>query len=497
MTVWEVNSKKISFLPLKDDISADVVVIGGGITGLTAAYLLNKRGKNVVVLEGDVISNSATAKSSAQLTVQTDYSFHKTNTSYNSQTLKLIVQSRVKAIELIEAISGLFQSDFKRVSSYYYSENDEKEIEEEYKYAVMAGLDVSLKDDIPVPFNVKKALEFKQDAIFNPVKYLYGLSGYLTNNGFCRIYENSRVIEITENKIVKTDKGSVKAKDIIFATHYPIFFNAHQTLAYPYRSYIIAARVNNNLGDESFWDTSDPYFYFRTYSSEGKKWLILGGADHKTGHTDKNAYLKLDEFLEKHFSPVSIDFRWSNQYYEPADGLPYIGKSLSGNEYIATGYSGVGLVYGTVAAMVITDEITGIKNKASEVYKTTRINILSSAGKFIKENATVAATYVKDLFLSEDLKTEDLLSGEGKIIKKDGKHYAIAKNDKNEVIALSAVCPHLKCLVQWNAQEKTWDCPCHGSRFTIEGKVITGPSVSDLSVAYKLEMQETIKPQND
>lgn len=485
MTVWEVGSLKDSYAPLTGDISADVVIIGAGITGLTLAYLLSNQVKKVVVLEADIISNSATAKSSAQLTVQSDYSFYKTYSSYNSETVRLVAESRQKAIGLIESVSGLFDCDFKRVSSYYYSETGVNEIEEEYKYSLLAGLNVELKDEIPLPFQVKRALEFKDDAIFNPVKYLYGLAKHLTAKGNVSIYEKSRVTEVTENKIVKTDRGIVKTNDIVFATHYPVFFNVHQTLAYPYRSYVIAARVKDQLPHNSFWDTSDPYFYMRRYSAEGKTWLILGGADHKTGHTESDAFTKLENFLEKHFIPESVDFRWSSQFYEPADGLPYIGKSFSGNEYIATGYSGVGLVYGTMAAMIISDEIGKIKNKWSDLYKARRVNFLPATGKFLKENVSVAAQYVKDLFLDKDIKTDNLIQGEGKIIKNDGKHYAVAKNTDGEVIAVTAVCPHLKCLVQWNSQEKTWDCPCHGSRFTIEGKLITGPAVKDLVIAYR------------
>jgi glycine/D-amino acid oxidase-like deaminating enzyme/nitrite reductase/ring-hydroxylating ferredoxin subunit len=496
MTVWEIDSKKDNYPVLSENVSADVVIVGAGITGLTLAYLLSQQGRNTVVLEAGAISGSATAKSSAQLTVQTDYSFQKTYSHYNPETLKLVASSRVEAIDLIESISAFFDCNFKRVSSFYYSETNAGEIEEEYKYARMIGLDVQIRDEITLPLKIKKALEFKHDAIFNPVKYLYGLAAYITKNNNCKIYENSRVIETTAAKIVKTATGSVKANHIVFATHYPVFFNIHQTLAYPYRSYVIAARVNNILTDDSFWDTSDPYYYMRSYSAEGKSWLILGGADHKTGHTRPDAYKTLENYLQKHFYPISVDYRWSNQYYEPADGLPYIGKNVTGDEYIATGYSGVGLVYGTVAAMVLNNEISGIKNSYAEIYKARRLNILPSAGKFIKENVNVAAHYMKDLFLDEDLRADDLITGQGKVIKKGGKHYAIAKNDEDEVFAVSAVCPHLKCLVQWNTLDKTWDCPCHGSRFTIEGKIITGPAVHDLSIAYRKKMDENTKPQS-
>ncbi|NJK87733.1 MAG: FAD-dependent oxidoreductase [Bacteroidales bacterium] len=330
-------------------------------------------------------------------------------------------------------------------------------------------------------------MEFKQDAIFNPVKYLYGLASHLMSEGNCRIFENSRVIEIDEKKTVKTASGSVKGKDIVFATHYPIFFNVHQTLAYPFRSYIVAARVNNLLTDDSFWDTSDPYHYMRSYSSNGKRWLILGGADHKTGHTEITAYEELEKYLNKHFSVETIDYKWSNQYYEPADGLPYIGKNLTGNEYIATGYSGVGLVYGTLAAMIISDEITKSKNPWAELYKTQRINLVPSAQKFIKENLSVASHYLKDLFLDEDLEAENLIKGE-ESNQKNGKHYAVVTHENNEVIALNAACSHLKCLVQWNALEKTWDCPCHGSRFSTE-VMFNRTGSKNLTIAYRKKFE--------
>jgi glycine/D-amino acid oxidase-like deaminating enzyme/nitrite reductase/ring-hydroxylating ferredoxin subunit len=481
--LWNLSSKKTIFPQLYGDIETDVLVVGAGITGLTAAYLLANEGRDVVVVEATSITNTATSKSSAHLTTASDFNYDSLKSKYDLETCTAVASSRKFAISFIETLSKKFECGFKYVSGYLYAE-DEKDVDYLYKekeIASKAGLDVYTASVLKLPFKIAGAIEFKNQAIFNPSEYLTGIASFLNDKSNCRIYENSRVINREENKVF-TEFGTIKAKTGVYATHYPIFFELHQTLAYPYRSYILAAKVQEDIGDELYWDTYDPYFYTRSYEKNGEKWIIVGGADHKTGKTSLNPYEKLETYLNLRYTVKSIDFQWSNQFYEPADGLPYIGKSSSGNEYIATGYSGNGLTNGTIAGYIISQEVMGLKEKLwNGIFDSKRFNVLASAGKFFKENVDVAKHYVMDRFSSKNRDAIETMGvGEGAIIEENDEKIAVSVDNQGNFNCVKANCTHLNCLVSWNYLEKSWDCPCHGSRFKPDGSVITGPAVKNL-----------------
>jgi glycine/D-amino acid oxidase-like deaminating enzyme/nitrite reductase/ring-hydroxylating ferredoxin subunit len=481
--IWNANQRKISFPQLYGEIETDVLVIGAGITGLTAAYLLATEGKMVAVVEAGSINNSATAKSSAHLTTESDFSYQELRSKYNIDTCAAVAASRKFAISFIENLSKKFDCDFKYVSGFLYAE-DSKDVDylaKEKEIATNAGLDVYNASGLKLPFNVAGVIEFKNQAIFNPTLYLYGIAEHLYGLPNCKVFENSRVVD-KDDEAVYTQYGSIRAKTVVYATHYPIFFDLHQTLAYPYRSYIIAARVQEDIGDDVYWDTFEPYFYTRSYVINGQKYLIVGGADHKTGANISDPYEMLESYLRLRYHVESIDFRWSNQYYEPADGLPYIGRNSKGNEYIATGYFGDGLTNGTIAAYSISQEIMGLQEKLwNGIFDSKRFNVIASANKFIKENADVAKHYIMDRFATKNRDIIDMLSpGEGAVIDENNEKIAVSVDDQGNFNCVKANCTHLNCLVAWNTNEKTWDCPCHGSRFMADGTVVTGPAVKNL-----------------
>lgn len=500
-TIWDQPAgKKRQFPVLKEDFDADVVIIGGGITGLLTAYLLEKSGNRVVLLEADTIGDGTTAYSSCHLTTDIDFEYRNVSASFNEETAKLVADSRVAGINLIEKIAKAHNivCGFKRVDGYLYTENKEDvtSIKEEASYASKAGLDVSLTAKVPLPFETLQGLVFHQQAEFNALQFIIGLADVLSKTS-CKIFENSRVTGLVEKDGfcgVQTERGSIHAKHVVVAAHLPAFSHVLQTMAAPYRSYMMAVTLKEEHYPKGlFWDTADPYHYTRTYTHDAGQWLVVGGADHKTGvvETTEQSYEALEKYVRERYAVNEITHRWSAQFYEPVDGLPYIGRNpFSKNIFIATGFSGDGLVYGATASMIISDLIMEKANKWSGIFDPTRFNPLASAKEFIKENSDVLKHFVKDRFVAEDLDLKDVKIGEGKIIEKDGEKLAVARDSNNEVYVLSPVCTHLKCFVKWNSSEKSWDCPCHGSRFSINGEVITGPAIDPLE---NLGVEKNIK----
>lgn len=269
------------------------------------------------------------------------------------------------------------------------------------------------------------------------------------------------------------------------ATHLPLFFNVLQTVAAPYLSYMMAARIKSpEYPVGLFWDTAEPYHYTRYYRHNNQSYVVVGGEDHKTGHVTntEERYENLEKYIRERFDIEEVEYKWSAQYYEPADGLPYIGKSPFSNDmYVATGFSGDGLVYGTIAGIIISDMIGEKENAWLKAYNSTRFTPAASAADFIKENADVAKQFVKDRLISDPVDVSEVQVGEGKIVKINGEKMAVSRDENYELHAVSPVCTHMKCFVHWNKSEKSWDCPCHGSRFSMEGEVIYGPAVKDLA----------------
>ncbi|HXA02274.1 MAG TPA: FAD-dependent oxidoreductase, partial [Cytophagaceae bacterium] len=358
--------------------------------------------------------------------------------------------------------------------------------------ASLAGLNVSLTDDLPLPFGVKKALRFENQAQFNAQKYLNGLARSLREKG-CQIFENSLVNHVEEKDDyfwVRTASATVKAKSLVMATHIPVFFNVLQAVVAPYRSYVMAAKLRSgNYPEGLFWDTAKPYHYIRTYQGDEVKYLVVGGEDHKTGHGENSEenFQRLEKYIRERFDVEEISYRWSGQYYEPADGLPYVGRSpFSKKAYVATGFSGDGLVYGTIAGLIIADLITGKENKWLEAYDSTRFTPAVSVYDFIKENSDVVKHYLGDRIRADAQEFSDVKDGEGKIVTLGGQKIAAARDENGELHACSPACTHMGCFVKWNNSEKTWDCPCHGSRFNNNGEVIYGPAVTSLK---KIEVE--------
>jgi glycine/D-amino acid oxidase-like deaminating enzyme/nitrite reductase/ring-hydroxylating ferredoxin subunit len=491
-SIWIATAVNSDFPALQRELSVDVTIVGGGITGLTAAMLLTESGKKVAVLEAAEVGSGTTGNSTGNLYSLLSSRLHTIRQKWDERTMAAVAASRASAIDLIEDTTRKRQLDggFHRRAWHFYtvsgaSSQDDEQITNEYEAARIAGLNVKWTQSLPLPFGISKALRIENQAQFHPLNYVRGLAHSISSDR-CQIFEHSKAIEIDEaNCVVKTERGQIESDKIILATHTPKGFNLVQAQMEVYREYGIAGRlIDDNYPEGIFWGLGRMRHSIRSLDVHPEKYLIVVGGEHKTGNEEdtRRYYDELEQFTRSHFKIGSIHSKWSAQQYRPADKLPYIGKTAgSPNVYIATGFSSDGLTYGAVAAMIITDQILGRENSWTEFYSPTRFTPVKSAKGFLAENVNVAKHFAKDYLTDAHIKPLDAIApGEGALVKIGGEKVALYRDENYGPIALSPVCPHLKCIVHWNNAEKTWDCPCHGSRFRADGSVIEGPAIAAL-----------------
>lgn len=494
-SIWHSFSAPTNFPRLQEDIEVDVAIIGGGITGITAAQLLSEAGLSVAVLEARKVGGGTTSHSTGNLYFTIDQVLSSLQSKYDNQVIRDVVTSRQEALELIsnnvERLS--IDCDFQRVPWILYSESAKHndKIDQELETAKEAGVVMEPAEKTDIPFHVERGVRVGGQAQFNPMRYVQGLAMSIESPR-CRIFENTRVTRVEEKDdvvILDTLNHSIRAKNCLEATHTPKGVEVqYHTVLGPYREYGVAAKLAAGTYPEGiFWGFyhNGEKISFRSYKRGEDQYIMAIGQPHKVGQADNNQkhLEKLEIFLKDHFEISQITHRWGGQHYKPADKLPYIGKKKDGsNIYVATGFSTDGLVYGTLSAMLIRDQITNKTNPYSERYAASRFTPLKSAKDFVKENINVAVQYLKDLpFSGSEAGLDNLKIGEGKIISKDGHKIAACRNELGELKMHSAFCTHLACVVHWNNAEKTWDCPCHGSRFDTDGMVLEGPALHPLS----------------
>lgn len=487
-TIWTQTQTAPFRGPRQCDTQVDVAIIGAGITGLTAGVLLSQLGKKVAILEKAQIASEESVRTTAHLSEILDTRYYELISRFGLERARLVRQSSQAAIEQIRNfINDLnIPCDFSSAPGFLFAEkkDDIEEIYQEFEALRDVESDAVLVETVAeFPFPIKSALRIANQAQFHPRKYLLGLAEAFQMAGGV-IYEETRVSDVNEGKPCKviTSNGVVLAEDVIVAAHVPISNRVllHTKLA-AYRSYVVAARSNSLKEFPGlYWDTEDPYHYIRSYGD----YIIVGGEDHKTGlgHNEE-CFACLQRYAKKKFKDIrEFPYQWSGQIIEPVDGLPYIGvNSFSKNVYVATGFSGNGLTFGTVAGMLLTDLILGNKNPWAELYDATRISLDGSIGTYISENKDFALCFIRDkMARAKEIPLRQIRPGEGAIALVDNKRMAVNRDTKGELHFFSPVCPHLGCDVHWNKMAKSWDCPCHGSRFDSCGKVVNGPAMSDL-----------------
>lgn len=473
-----------------------MALVGGGITGLTAALLLKRAGLRVAVLEANKVAGGVTAFTTAHLTEALDTRWHRLTRNFGKEGATLAAQSQRAAIERIAAFVAEEGIDcsFRRVPGWLFAEDDRgaKELDKEAEACTAVGLRTSFAQPA-LPFAVKRALRIEDQAEFHPLRYLAALARAVKGGG-SSIYQDARVLEIEDGAPcrVRTATGTVTCRNVFMATHSPVNDTVLlQTRLAQYRSYVVAARMEETPLDGLYWDTEDPYHYLRASACAGERFLIVGGADHKVGQrADTDAcYQELRDWVRRRFpqagqgSGKAFEHQWSAQVVETVDGLPYIGRNPHDQQiWIATGYAGNGMTHGTMAAMLVSDLILGRKNPWSEVYDPSRIKPIASFKDWAKENVDFPLHLLGDRLKGPAAHgLEDVPRGTGRLVEIGGERLAVYRDEAGSLTAVSAVCTHMGCLVGWNEAERSWDCPCHGGRFSPQGEVLNGPPLKPLT----------------
>jgi glycine/D-amino acid oxidase-like deaminating enzyme/nitrite reductase/ring-hydroxylating ferredoxin subunit len=494
-SLWVATTPKTDYPQLEEDVTVDVAVLGGGITGLTAAYLLKNEGKTVALVEAQRIVCGVTGYTTAKLTVGHSLIYDRLVSSFGEDGARTYADSNQTAIEHVAKLTEELRidCDFERASNFVYTESaDQVEaIREEVAAAGRAGVDAHFTTETDLPFPILGAARVDGQAQFHPRKYLLPLAAALPGDG-SHVFENTRARDVEETDarcIVVTNSGRISAEQVVVATHLPFldrgFFFAK---AHPAMSYAVAAEVSGAAAPRGMYISIDqPTRSIRStpLPGAGRRILIVGGEGHKPGLEEdtRRRYQALERFLAERFDAHLVEHRWSTHDYTPLDGVPYIGRLRRGSRrvYVATGFAKWGLTKGTLAAVLMTDAIIGRPNPWAEFYDAKRLKPLASARTFAKENGQVALHFVgarlKGRAAPDDV---DLGPNEGRVVRLGRRQLAMSRDEGGAVHTLSARCTHLGCLVKWNTAERTWDCPCHGSRFTTTGAVIEGPAVSPL-----------------
>ena len=496
-SVWMATANTPSQARLKENVRTDVCIIGAGIAGMTTAYLLAKEGRSVVVLDDGLIGGGMTGRTTAHLTNAYDDRYVEMEKLHGEDGSRLIAESHTAAIDKVEQIvrEAHIECGFERLDGFLFAPPNESTdlLNDELKAAHRAGLvDVEMVARAPIEsFDTGPALRFPRQAQFHPLDYLTGLTRAFTREGG-RIFNETHATTISggSEAHVETNLGPVVRCDaIVVATNTPVNDRvAIHTKQAPYVTYVIGMQVpKGSVARALFWDTPDPYHYVRLQSDKANDILIVGGEDHKTGQENdgQERFARLEQWtLERFPQAGEVQFRWSGQVMEPFDGIAFIGRNPldDDNVFIATGDSGQGMTHGTIAGMLLTDLLQGRKNRWEDLYSPSRIT-LRAMGEYAGENINVAGQFSDYLTAGEIKSVDELKPGQGAIMREGLSKVAAFRDEGGMVHKLSAVCPHLGCLVAWNSTEKTWDCPCHGSKYRADGRVYQGPANSDLSKA--------------
>lgn len=489
---------------LANDEPFDVVIVGGGITGVSTGLMLQQAGFRCMLIEANSLCFGTTGGTTAHLNTMLDVPYTTIENNFGKDNAALVAEAVGKAIGLVRGNCEKYSIDagFEEQTGYLFSQTEEQsaELEKIRKASIDAGIAVGYTDVLPALtgmgealtgmggalMGMKKVLAFPGQAKFHPTRYVLGMARAFQDMGG-RIIEQCRVREAEEGDgvVVRTESGDIWCRYLIYATHIPPGINILDTRCAPYRSYAMAVTLEGEYPDGLLYDMQEPFHYCRTQVIDDVPYLIVGGEDHKTGHVENTqaCFLKLEAYIREHYRVKAVGYRWSSQYYEPVDGLPYIGHKPGepGNILVATGFGGNGMVYSGVAALLFRDLLLNSSDRYVKLFDPNRVKPVAGFSNFVRENVDVAKRWAGKLLPADRLEElAGLAPGEGRVVRFEGETIALYRNEEDELRALSPTCTHMGCHVTWNEMERSWDCPCHGARYGIDGTVLTGPADKDL-----------------
>lgn len=490
---WRESLTFPSFPKLERDLETDVLIVGGGITGITSAYLLSKAGKKVTLIDGSEILNGTTGHTTAKITSQHGAIYDQLISKHGEEKSRLYYEANQEGMELIKTLiqehsidCGLTPQD-----AYLYADTDEgiNKVKKELEAYERLGIPSEYVDNIPLGIPCKAALIMKGQAQFHPLKYLKELIPSIQNAGG-EIYERTTAMKIDEDnsglKVQLENGHQIKSKQIIVASHYP--FNDEMGLYFARmhvsRSYVLGIKVKQEYPGGMYYSADSPSRSLRyTVDESGGQLILVSGNSHKTGQGESmiHHYEDLQDYSLKHFEVEDIPYRWSAQDIVTPDYLPYVGPVTTGhpNVQIATGFRKWGMTNGTISAKIMTDRFLQKENRYAQLYDPNRLGDIAT---IIKDNVDVAKHMIKGKFAPVHQTPEDLKNDEGAIIKVNGERTGCYRDKEGLLHMVDSTCTHMGCEVAWNSGERTWDCPCHGSRYSISGEVLEGPAVEPLKL---------------
>ena len=492
ISLWVGTTPESTYPSLVHDIDVDVVVIGAGITGLSVAEMLKRSGKRVAVIEAGRIAAGATGYTTAKVSSLHGVMYADLVASAGQEQAQLYAHANEAAIKEVATLVDelAINCDFRRADAYSYTTDESQldRIHAEVEAATSLGLPASFANTTELPFPIAGAVRFANQAMFHPRKYCLGLAAAIDGDG-SHVFEKTTALDVSSADIceVTTTHGTVRAPYVVMATQIP-FLDRGGFFArtHPARSYAMAIEINGPVPEQMYLGIDTPTRSVRSHIEGDTSYVIVGGEGHKVGQDDdtRQRYEALENWAREHFDVRSIAYRWSAQDYMPVDDVPYIGPITPKNDRIlvATGFKKWGMTTGTVAGMILTDTIMGRESPWSTVFDSTRADVRRSAKQFLTGNLNVAKHLVGDrLKALKPQAAADLANGEGGIVEADGEKVAAYRDESGALHAVSPACTHLGCFVAWNTAERSWDCPCHGSRFAIDGEVLQGPALKPLA----------------
>lgn len=492
---WVETQDLPSFESVSGNLSADVAVVGAGITGITAAMLLKRAGLKVVLLERDRCGGVDTSFTSGHLTQVTDLRLSPLVYRFGREVAQSVWEAGGAALDVMNSnhAAAAEAAGFRWVPAFLFHSPEQgliatEDLREDAEAARAMDISVLWRDSAP-PFG-GPALQFPHQGLFHPRRYLNGLLASLPGDG-CEVFEHSEVTQWDPSSETLSAGGhSIRVPWVVLATQTPQIGSTPlpqaailESKLARYSTYVISGEVGHDVIPEGlYWDTAEPYHYLRVERGPKANRLILGGEDHKTGQKSdpSEAYRSLSRLFHTWFPTGELHHRWSGQVVETNDGLPYIGL-LAERLFVATGFSGNGLTFGTLAGLMAVDQILGVNNPWIDLFSPNRIHWKGGTWSFVRENKDYPFYLIRDrLTPAPSDSVTELPRGEGRLISVEGHKVAAYRSLDGEITLCSPVCPHLKCIVRWNPTEQTWDCPCHGSRFQATGEVMSGPAQAPL-----------------